>query len=179
MVAAEVLPVRKTLSDKDGRRIVADVLSIENNTVEAYRVDAGQTLKIPFALLQKRPSLGRGAELSLKRPMTRIALYKNSDRVSVPEDLNVGVQKPQGRHFVYRTQRFEYHSPGRLTRNLVREFGAIFEATYEAVMACPCQCSRKPELPMRVLILEIEKVITQEEASLILGGPTVTGCTLV
>jgi len=68
-------------------------------------------------------------------------------RVGLPDDYDVTVVREDrdASEYVYRTPNFEFRSNVKLARKVVREFGAIFEATYAAMQAFPLHWKIQPE----------------------------------
>jgi hypothetical protein len=64
----------------------------------------------------------------------------------VPSDYQIEVieEDRASNRFVYRSNHFEFISDVALSRRVIREFGQIFEATYEAVAAMPLRWDPQP-----------------------------------
>jgi hypothetical protein len=65
------------------------------------------------------------------------------DKVEISGELPID-EKEDGTEFVYFSPHFEFRSPSRLSKSVVREFARLFEATYEGVNALPVRIEPSP-----------------------------------
>lgn len=97
---------------------------------------AGEDPKMPAG--PRAGALGDFTELKLGVwPEQAEAKFEVSDIQIIKEDKDA-------KEFIYRTPHFEFISPLRLSTSVIREFAAIFEATYEFMRVMPIGLNPQP-----------------------------------
>lgn len=142
-------------TDASGRTLEADLIEVDHDYVKIKRSADGQIFSLPIASLSaadqvylQKISLNDEAGADNKgesnpKPFDGLQWPR---RVSLPEDYEVEIVKEDSAAavYIYRTPNFEFHSDVKLARKVVREFGKIFEGTYEAMQVFPLHWKPQP-----------------------------------
>lgn len=137
----------RTWTSTDGRKIEAAFISATADAVKV-RMANGSTFDVPLARLsaedqafiktQASAATGEKTSAALKEWPRTISLADKPEVVVVRED-------EEKREFVYRSPHYEFVCDSKLGSNVVREFGRMFEATYELNCQLPLDLKPKPE----------------------------------
>lgn len=137
----------RTWTSTDGRKIEAAFVSATADAVKV-RMANGSTFDVPLARLsaedqafiktQASAATGEKTSAALKEWPRTISLADKPEVVVVRED-------EEKREFVYRSPHYEFVCDSKLGSNVVREFGRMFEATYELNCQLPLDLKPKPE----------------------------------
>jgi hypothetical protein len=79
-----------------------------------------------------------------KNPVTPEMRWPRHLRVSSDYQIEVVSEDRSNNRFIYRSNHFEFVSDVPLSRRVIREFGQIFEVTYQAIAAMPLRWDPQP-----------------------------------
>jgi hypothetical protein len=140
----------RTWTSTDGRKIEAAFVSATADAVK-IRMANGSTFDVPVARLSAEDqafiqaqasaapaATGGKTSAALKEWPRTISLADKPEVVVVRED-------EEKREFVYRSPHYEFVCDSKLGSNVVREFGRMFEATYELNCQLPLDLKPRPE----------------------------------
>lgn len=140
----------RTWTSTDGRKIEAAFVSSTADAVK-IRMANGSTFEVPLARLSAEDqafikaqasaapaATGEKTSAALKEWPRTISLADKPEVVVVRED-------EEKKEFVYRSPHYEFVCDSKLGSNVVREFGRMFEATYELNCQLPLDLKPKPE----------------------------------
>lgn len=139
----------RTWTSTDGRKIEAAFVSTTVDAVK-IRMANGSTFDVPLARLspedqafvKAQTSAALNAEVSPSRALKEwprtVSLADKPEVVVVRED-------DEKKEFVYRSPHYEFVCDSKLGSNVVREFGRMFEATYELTCQLPLDLKPAPE----------------------------------
>ncbi|MFM2165633.1 MAG: hypothetical protein RIS79_4 [Verrucomicrobiota bacterium] len=139
----------RTWTSTDGRKIEAAFVSTTVDAVK-IRMANGSTFDVPLARLspedqafvKAQTSAAQNAEVSPSRALKEwprtVSLADKPEVVVVRED-------DEKKEFVYRSPHYEFVCDSKLGSNVVREFGRMFEATYELTCQLPLDLKPAPE----------------------------------
>jgi len=120
----------RTWTSSDGKTIDAVLVDADAQTVELKT--ATGVFKLPVA----RFSAADQVYIAEWRGQAPLKIGAWPDKVEIAGELAIE-EKPEGGEFNYFSPHFQFHSPTRLSKSVVREFARLFEATYEGVKALP------------------------------------------
>jgi hypothetical protein len=137
----------RTWTSSYGKEIEGELVGFDGETVELKLAD-GRPAKFKLSLLseedqaflaewKKNPPAEAAEPVSREWPEVVEVDVQLDDIVIVEEDRDK-------RRYVYRSPHFEFVANGRLSKNVVREFSRVFEATYEVVKALPINIDPQP-----------------------------------
>lgn len=153
----------RTWTDTTGRELEANFVSATEQAVTVRRSTDGKVFEIPLERLSEADrafvseQLQTGGESDASEtgqdqtagagdgfPADGLVWPR---RTSLPDDYDVEVIKEDNEisEYIYRTPHFEFRSNVKLQRKVVREFGKIFEGTFESVKAMPLRWA--PQTP--------------------------------
>jgi len=140
----------RTWTSTDGRKIEAAFVSATSDAVK-IRMANGSTFEVPLARLSAEDqafiqsqasavpaAAGEKTSAALREWPRTISLADKPEVVVVCED-------EEKREFVYRSPHYEFVCDSKLGSNVVREFGRMFEATYELNCQLPLDLKPTPE----------------------------------
>ncbi|MFN7561762.1 MAG: SHD1 domain-containing protein [Prosthecobacter sp.] len=140
----------RTWTSTDGRKIEAAFVSATSDAVK-IRMANGSTFEVPLARLSAEDqafiqsqasavpaAAGEKTSAALREWPRTISLADKPEVVVVRED-------EEKREFVYRSPHYEFVCDSKLGSNVVREFGRMFEATYELNCQLPLDLKPTPE----------------------------------
>jgi len=139
----------RTWTSTDGRKIEAAFVSTTVDAVK-IRMANGSTFDVPLARLspedqafvKTQTSAALNAEVSPSRALKEwprtVSLADKPEVVVVRED-------DEKKEFIYRSPHYEFVCDSKLGSNVVREFGRMFEATYELNCQLPLNLKPAPE----------------------------------
>lgn len=151
--ALVTLPITRTFHDADGRPLYGQLLKVKEDQVYLQRDLDGARFWVPRNTLSQDDQdwlLTQFPEHSGQDAFEKLE-WPDRAEPSEPVKIEVVEETYKDNRFIYASEHFQYESPGRLTRSLVREFAEVFEATFAAVMAMPLPFKElPPDEPMRV-----------------------------
>ena len=148
LLRAADAPASRTWTSSDGRKIEAAFVSVQGDAVK-IRLANGSTFDVPLSRLSAEDQAfvktqtggapaGSAPATALKEGPRTLSLADKPEIVVVRED-------DEKREFVYRSPHYEFVCDSKLGANVVREFGRMFEATYELNSRLPLDLKPKPE----------------------------------
>ncbi len=120
----------RTWTSSDGKALEAVLVDADGETV------ALKTAKGMFKLPLARLSEADRTYIAEWRAGAPLKVGPWPDKVEISGDLGIEETGTDGQ-FTYHSPHFEFRSPTRLSKSVVREFARLFEATYEGVKALP------------------------------------------
>jgi len=120
----------RSWTSTDGRTIEAVLIDADAETVELKT--ANGVFKLPVTRFSKADQ----TYITEWRGQAPLKIGPWPDKVEIAGELAIE-EKAAGGEFNYFSPHFEFHSPTRLSKSVVREFARLFEATYEGVKALP------------------------------------------
>ena len=161
-VAADVAASR-TWTSSDGRKIEAVFVALQGDAVK-IRMANGSTFDVPLSRLSAEdqafvktqtatpttaaPAAAPGAAPTAAAGAASTAALKEWPRtISLADKPEIIVvrEDEEKKEFVYRSPHYEFVCDSKLGANVVREFGRMFEATYELNCQLPLDLKPKPE----------------------------------
>jgi hypothetical protein len=174
----------RTWTSTDGKKIEATMLGVKGDGVE-IRMANGSTFVVPLARLsaedqafvtaagtapkgEAAAAIGGPAAVvaaaanpaAAKEWPRTVALAEKPEVIVVREDA-------EKKEFVYRSPHYEFQCDSKLGANVVREFGRMFEATYQLNCLLPLDWKPKPE-PLREFFLA--RLFTNKDDYFAAGG---------
>jgi hypothetical protein len=157
----------RTWTSTDGRKIEATMVGLKGDGVE-IKMANGSTFVVPLARLSPEdqdyiktlaanpaaaPAAGPAAAV-VTASATPAAAKEWPRTITLAEKPEVTVVKEDAekKEFIYRSPHYEFHCDSKLGANVVREFGRMFEATYQLNCLLPLDWKPKPE-PLREFFL--------------------------
>jgi len=145
----------RTWTDVDGRTVEAAFVKIDHDHVKIKRTTDGRIFSLPIARLSPADHAFLKEQLvkvETAAPVESTKEKKPFDgldwprRTDLPDDYEVEVIKEDSatNKYIYRTPHFEFHSDVKLARKVVRNFGKIFEGTFEAMRGFPLDWNPQP-----------------------------------
>lgn len=140
MAAAAAEGVRTWTSD-DGRKIEATLVGADDGGV-TLKLASGSTSIVPWARLSQEDQAHARKWREENAPAPPLPEVVEPP----PESLQIELveERPEDRHFLYRTKNFEFDSQGKLAPSLMKEVARNFEATYELLKALPWEIRPAP-----------------------------------
>jgi hypothetical protein len=140
----------RTWTSTDGRKIEAAFVSATAEAVK-IRMANGSTFEVPLARLSAEDQAFIQSQASAApaatTEKTSAALREWPRTISLADKPEVVVvrEDEEKREFVYRSPHYEFVCDSKLGSNVVREFGRMFEATYELNCQLPLDLKPTPE----------------------------------
>ncbi len=141
-------------TDNQGRQVEAAFGGVENGTVVLLMKDGD---RVPFPLerlsdadrdfAQKQPA-SPAADSARLPPEKRVWPDKVEVSARTMEKLDLVLDEPQNRKYVYRTTSFEFTSQDKLAGSVMREIARTFEATRLLVSRLPWGIVCNPPAPL-------------------------------
>lgn len=152
-MAQEAVP--RVWTDDQGRKVEAAFGGLEDGTVQLVMKD-GKVVPFPLARLSAEDRAFAEAQSSAATvtQATRLPMEKRTwpDKVEVStrtlEKLDLVVDEPQNRKFVYQSAAFEFTSQDKLAGSVMREIARTFEATRLLVGSLPWGIVCTPPEPL-------------------------------
>lgn len=136
-------------TDAKGRTLEAALVEFEGQRVTLRLSSDGRLITFDMALLSEGDQRYlRAWRDRQNRPVTPPRRPNDwPRRVGPPEGYSIDIVREDGIEdvYIYRSRHFQFHASFRLSRDAVREFSEIFEATFEAIDAMPLEL--RPQAP--------------------------------
>jgi len=157
----------RTWTSSDGKQIQGALIDYDGEEVQ---LQVGNSI-YKFEVSRLSPEDQKYLKAWMNQP-ANVKVGEWPDFVGV-EDLEVTIVKEDAdaKQYVYRSNHFEFRTSARLSTAVVKEFAAIFEATFETVKALPVGFAPKPRESGYYLTELYETRQEYEEA----GGPPGSG----
>lgn len=137
----------RTWTSTDGRKIEAAYLSATADSVKV-RLANGSTFDIPLSRLSAEDQTYVKAQAAAPSAPTTVPVSKEWPRTVSLDDKPeiITVTEDEAKHeFIYRSPHYEFVCDSKLGANVVREFGRLFEATYQLNCVLPLDLKPTPE----------------------------------
>jgi hypothetical protein len=137
----------RTWTSSYGKEIEGELVAFDGETVEMKLAD-GRPAKFKLSLLSEADQVflaewKKSPPAEAVKPVSRE--WPEEVEVDIQLDDIVIVEEDRDKkRYVYRSPHFEFVANGRLSKNVVREFSRVFEATFEVVKALPINLDPKP-----------------------------------
>jgi hypothetical protein len=184
--AAQQAPTLRTWTDVQGRKVEASFGGLLDTSVQLILKD-GKVVPFPLAQLspedqafaeQQQPTTAATTAPTPPSSTTRLPPSKRTwpDKIEVAtrtmEKLQLVLEEPQNRKFIYQTDSFEFMSQDKLAGSVMTEIARTFEATRLLVSALPWGIVCTPPAPLeryQAALYETREDYTNN------GGPTNSG----
>lgn len=156
------LPHTRVFHDIQQRPLEAELLKVEGDRVYLRRLADSVRFWVDRSTLSEADQVWLSENFA-ENAASGSQQFEPLDwpaRAEPSEDLEIRVVEESYKDgsFIYASNHFQYVSPGRLTRTLVRDFAEVFEATYAAVTQMPLPWHElPPDEPMLVLLFDNEE----------------------
>lgn len=153
----------RTFTDTLGRKIEAILVKVEKNQVTLQLEDSKKNYLIPVGRLSQEDrdyveswakkksnpkphehASWKGESISTKKLKEIFSLKDNFDApfpktisISINQDINIIEENKTKKRFVYHSPNFEFISDVRLSKNVIKKFAVMFEATREFCRQLP------------------------------------------
>lgn len=176
---AQQAPAARTWTDVQGRKVEASFGGIQDNSVQLILKD-GRIVPSPRSAQPEDQAFAKQQPAASPAPSVtnRLAPSKRTwpDKIEVAtrtmEKLQLVLEEPQNRKFVYQTDSFEFMSQDKLAGSVMTEIARTFEATRLLVSSLPWGIACTPPPPLeryQAALYETREDYTNN------GGPTNSG----
>jgi len=178
LIVAAVHAETRTWTLPGGRTIRAELIDIRNGNAILLPPNGNVEVEVPTPGMDPldRAAVegwvppgrrGAGPNAEVQRSDTGWPL---TVMLKEPPSVTIVEQDKERSRFVYRSDHFEFTSTQRLNAEIIREFGRLFEVTYEAVAALPLRI--RPEPPRGYFKVQL---YASEASYRLAGGPEGSG----
>lgn len=168
----------RTWTNNDGKEIEAEMVRATDAEVVLKMKEGGRSYTVPLAMLSEadvahvKKTLAAGAGSNGNEGEINLGFENWSEEWpklisgEVSPEVDVVEENEEARRFVYRSPRYEYVCDVKLTKNVVKRFAVLFEATNDFVRALPLSMAKaRQEKRHQILLFETE------QSYLRAGGP--------
>lgn len=138
-------------TNSEGKEIEAEMVSATDTEVVLKMKAGGRNYTVPLAMLSEADvAFVKKARLAASEDEAGAQQgFQNWDESwpklisgDVSPEIDVAEENEEARRFVYRSPRYEYICDVKLTKNVVKRFAVLFEATNEFVRALPLSMAK-------------------------------------